>query len=145
MYQELTIVGILGKDPEMRYTAEGKATAGLNVATSRNTAKGDKETTWFRVTCWEKTAEYMNSYAQKGTKILVRGRLVVDPQTGGPRVFTKNDGTPSSTFEVVADTVKLIAGYKTPDANHYQNQAQAKPVVPQQRQAAPQDDDGIPW
>jgi single-strand DNA-binding protein len=152
MYQELTILGIMGKDPDVRYTTDGKQSATLSVATSRNTAKGEKETTWFRVTCWEKTAEYMGNYAQKGTKVLVRGRLVVDPQTGGPRVFTRQDGTASAAFEMVADTVKLISGYK--DYNQTaQAQRQAAPVQrapqAQQAQSAKQDSfadvDDIPW
>lgn len=152
MYQEISILGTMGKDPDVRYTPEGKATASISVATNRNTAKGDRETTWFRVTCWEKTAEYMGKYAQKGTKIFVRGRLVVDPATGGPRIFTKQDGTASATFEVVAETVKLISGYKDVDGQG-QSQMQAQTVrqapvqVQPKRIQAQQPDfvDDIPW
>ena len=146
MYQELTILGTMSKEPEVRYTPEGKASATFNVATNRNTAKGDKETTWFRVTCWERTAEYMGKYSQKGTKILVRGRLVVDPQTGGPRLFTRQDGTVSTSFEVVADTVKLISGYKQPEGGQFaQPQRQTAPAV-QKNQPKQQDfEDNIPW
>ena len=54
----------------------------------------------------------MGKFAQKGTRVLVRGRLVVDPQSGGPRIFSRKDGTQSASFEVTADTVRVISGYK---------------------------------
>ena len=153
MFQELIIVGYLGKDPELRYTADGKATTTLNVTSSRNTAKGEKESTWFSVICWEKTAEYMCNYAQKGTKLVVRGRLVVDPVTGGPRIFTRQDGTAGAKFEVVADTVKLIHGYKQVDdqnrqqtvQHQYQQTQQQRPAQPQQTQYKDSYQEDIPW
>ena len=151
MLQELIIVRIMGKDPELRYTADGKANTTLSVASSRNTAKGEKETTWFSVICWEKTAEYMCNYAQKGTKLLVRGRLVVDPATGGPRLFTRQDGTSGAKYEVVADTVKLIHGYKQMEgqtAQYQQRPAQQYQQQNRQQMAQNQVQDfqeDIPW
>lgn len=144
MFQELLIVGTLGRDPEMRYTPEGKATATISVATNRKTAKGDEETTWFRVTCWDKTAEYVNKFMQKGSKIVVRGRLVVDPVSHGPRIYTRQDGTPAANFEVVAETVKGISGFKNVGE---QAENQQRQNVPAQRQQPKQTDfvDDIPW
>ena len=149
MIQRLEIIGTMGKDPDLRYTPEGKATTTITVATNRNTANGQRETTWFHVICWEKTAEYLSKYAQKGAKIYASGRLVVDPQTGGPRIFKKQDGSVSTSFEMVAETVKLISGYKSIDGQQNQ-QGQQKPQQQyQQRTAAPQKQaesyDDIPW
>ena len=138
MYQELTIVGTMGRDPEIRYSPDGRATATISVATNRSTSNGMRETTWFRVVCWEKTAEYMSKYAQKGTRVLARGRLLVDQTTGGPRVFVRNDGKPGAVFEVAADTVKLISGYKTPEGA----QQPQTHTTPQQQSG---EDEEIPW
>lgn len=68
------------------------------------------ETTWFRVSVWGRQAETTNEYLSKGRQVLVEGRLRVDPNTGGPVTFTRNDGTVGASFEIVADTVRFIGG-----------------------------------
>jgi single-strand DNA-binding protein len=109
MYQKLIIVGNLGNDPEMRYLPNGTAVTSFSVATSRRA--GDKdETTWFRVTVWDKQAETCNQYLAKGRKVLVEGRLVPDPVTGSPKTFTRKDGTAGASFEVSAENVKFLSG-----------------------------------
>lgn len=109
MYQKTVIVGNLGRDPEMRYTESGKAVTTFNVATSRMKGK-EAETTWFRVTTWDKTAENCNNYLKKGAKVLVEGYLQSDPQTGAPRMYEKKDGTFGTSFELVAQEVKFLSG-----------------------------------
>src|SRR5258708_6691238 len=112
MYQKLIIVGNLGKDPEMRYAPNSEAVTSLNVATNRKyTDKGGqlvKETTWFRVSVWGKQAEACNTYLKKGSLVLVEGRLQADKATGGPRIFTKGDGTSGASFELTAGEVKFL-------------------------------------
>ena len=72
MYQKLVIVGNLGTDPEMRYTAAGQAVTNFSVATNRRYTSSDgnqvDETTWFRVSVWGKQAETTNQYLKKGNK-----------------------------------------------------------------------------
>ena len=113
MYHTLIIVGNVGKDPEMRYTPSGQAVTSFSVATNRQYTTGNgeqvKETVWFRVTTWGKQAEVCNQYVKKGMKVLVEGRLTPDKGTGGPRVWTKNDGTPAASFEVTAGTVRFLS------------------------------------
>lgn len=113
MYQKLTIVGNLGGDPEMRYTPNGQAVTNLNIATNRqytaNSGERVKETTWFRVSVWGKQAEACNQYLKKGSKVLVEGRMTADPATGGPRVWTGNDGSTRASFEVTAQTVRFLS------------------------------------
>src|SRR5512140_3802389 len=113
MYQSLTIVGNVGRDPEMRYTPSGQPVTSFSVATSRqytnNGGETIKETVWFRVTTWGKTAENCNKYLKKGSKVLVEGRLTPDAATGGPRVWTAQDGTPRASFEVTANTVRFLS------------------------------------
>src|SRR3990172_6087309 len=105
MYHTIIIVGNLGKDPEMRYTPSGQAVTSFSVATSRQypgqNGQKVKETIGFRVSAWGKQAETCNQYLRKGSKVLVEGRLTPDPSTGGPRVWTGQNG-PGASFEVSA-------------------------------------------
>jgi single-strand DNA-binding protein len=112
MYQHLTIIGNLGRDPEMRYTPSGTPVTQLNVATNRvyKDANGQqiKETTWFRVSVFGKMAENCAQYLQKGRMVLVEGRLTPDKQTGSPRIWDRQDGTKGASFEVFATNVKFM-------------------------------------
>ncbi len=113
MYHTIILVGNLGRDPEMRYTPSGQAVTNLNIATNRSYTASDgtqvKETIWFRISVWGKQAETTNQYLKKGSKVLVEGRLVPDPATGGPRTFTRQDGTAGASFEVNASTVRFLS------------------------------------
>jgi len=105
MYHKLTIVGNLGKDPEMKYTTDGKAVTTFSVAASNR----KDETTWFRVSVWDKQAETCNQYLHKGSKVLVEGRLKAEPP-----VFQKKDGTWASSYEVTAENVRFLSGKDEP-------------------------------
>jgi len=113
MFHTIIIVGNLGRDPEMRYTPSGQAVTNFSVATSRQYTASDgnhiKETIWFRVSTWGKQAETCNQYLKKGSKVLVEGRLTPDAATGGPRLWTRQDGTPAASFEVSASTVRFLS------------------------------------
>ncbi len=113
MFHTIIIVGNVGRDPEMRYTPSGQAVTSFSVATSRqyNNQAGQqvKETIWFRVTTWGKTAETCSQYVKKGSKVLVEGRLTPDIATGGPKVFTRQDGTNGASYEVSAQTVRFLS------------------------------------
>jgi single-strand DNA-binding protein len=113
MYQSITIVGNLGKDPEMRYTPSGTPVTSMNVATNRKYTGSDgqvvKETTWFRVSVFGKQAEACAQYLKKGSTVLVEGRLQSDLKTGGPKTFTRQDGTLGTSFEIAANTVRFMS------------------------------------
>ena len=112
MYHRIIIVGNLGRDPEMRYTPQGTPVTNFSVATNRvyTNANGEqiKETIWFRVSAWGRLAETCNQYLKRGMRVLVEGRLIPDPATGGPRVFTRQDGTAGAAFEVRANVVRFL-------------------------------------
>lgn len=115
MYQKITIVGNLGGDPEMRYMPDGTAVTNFSVATNRRwtnqqTGEPAEETTWFRVSVWGRQAETTNQYLSKGQQVLVEGRLRPDPQTGGPRLWTGQDGTVRASFELQAFLVRFLSG-----------------------------------
>lgn len=113
MYQSTTIVGNLGKDPEMRYTPSGTPVTSLSVATNRKYTGSDgqvvKETTWFRVSVFGKSAETAAQYLKKGSAVLVEGRLTPDKASGGPRTYQRTDGTMGATYEVAANTVRFLS------------------------------------
>ena len=112
MYHTITLVGRLGKDPEMRYSPDGKPVTNFSVAVNRKWTNADgtpgEETLWFRVTAWGKLAEVASEYLSKGRQVLVEGRLRPDPETGGPRIWTRQDGTAAASFEITARTIKFL-------------------------------------
>ena len=114
MFHEITIVGNLGNDPEMRFLPDGTPVCNFSMASNRKWKNQDgspgEETTWFRISAWGKTAENCNQYLHKGSLVLVEGRLVCDPETGGPRLYTRQDGSPGTSFEVSANTVRFLSG-----------------------------------
>jgi len=110
MYQKITAVGFLGNDPTMRYLPSGQAVTNFSLATNRKYTSNDQkveETTWFRVSVWGNQAESVNQYLQKGSKVLVEGRLQPGDD-GNPRIFTRNDGTPGASFEINAQRVLFL-------------------------------------
>ena len=129
MYQKIIVVGNLGRDPEMRYMPDGTAVTNFSIATSRRWSGADgqprEETTWFRIEVWRKQAETANQYLSKGSKVLVEGRIKSDPNTGGPKLWTRQDGSIGANFEIVADTVRFLssrgedAGYSGGDGGDY--------------------------
>lgn len=130
MYQSLTIVGNLGRDPEMRYLPDGTAVTNLNVASSRRYNNRDgqpvEETTWVKVTVWNKQAETVNQYLTKGSKVLVEGTLTPDPNTGGPRLWTRQDGSVGASYEMRANTVRFLSS-RGDNGGSYSNGAPDEP------------------
>ncbi len=108
MYQKITIVGNLGQDPEMRYMPDGTAVTNFSVAISDGFGE-NKKTIWFRVSVWGKRAEVANQYLSKGSKVLVEGRLRPDPNTGAPRLWTRQDGTVAASYEVTASDFAFLS------------------------------------
>jgi single-strand DNA-binding protein len=112
-YHTIIIAGNLGNDPEMRYTPDGTAVCDFSVAvnesfTNREGERVDRRI-WFRVTTWRKLAETCNAYLKKGRKVLVEGRLVADPNTGGPKIWERQDGSSGANFEITAQTVRFLS------------------------------------
>jgi single-strand DNA-binding protein len=110
VFHEIKIIGNLGKEPELKFTPDGKAVCTFSVAASN---KKD-ETVWYRITTWEKLAEVCNQYLHKGSKVFVNGALKADAQ-GNPRTYERKDGGGwAASFEVVASSVKFLSGKDEP-------------------------------
>lgn len=106
MYQQITLVGNLGNDPEMRYTPGGVPVASFNLAvnkswTSQDGQRQDK-TTWFRVTAWRKQAEIVSQYLTKGRQVMVIGEV------DEARAYVDRDGNNRASLEVTAQVIKFL-------------------------------------
>jgi single-strand DNA-binding protein len=105
---KVIVLGHLGKDPEVRYTAAGAAIANVTIATSRSwkeKASGDKmeETEWHRVVFYDRLAEIAGEYLKKGRPCYVEGRLKT-------RKWQDKDGIERYTTEVIAESLQLLGG-----------------------------------
>ena len=94
----IMLIGNLGQDPELSYTANGVARTQLSLATNRRVRRNEEyedETTWHRVTLWRRNAENAAQYLQRGRRVLVEGNVssykYTDDQ-GQERVFTSVQG-----------------------------------------------------
>ena len=120
MYHSLTLAGFCGKEPESRFTPDGKQVTNFSVAVddSYNNAAGEKvkRTIWVRISAWGKLGEVCNQYLHKGSKVLVVGKLQANAE-GGPRVWVGQDGTSKASFEVRADTVRFLSSKAENEAN----------------------------
>ena len=79
---KVELLGRVGSDPEMKYTASGIAVTQLRLATDRVRKGGEAETDWHSVVVWDKLAEAVTNYVEKGQRIYVSGRLVQNSWTG---------------------------------------------------------------
>ena len=102
---KVMLIGNVGTDPEMRYTANGNAVATFRIACNRNFSGADgerrEETEWFSVVTWNKLAETCSQFLQKGRRAYVEGRL----QT---RSWDGPDGQRRYRTEVIANTVLFL-------------------------------------
>lgn len=93
------LIGRLAKDPEVRYTSNGKAVCSCSLAVPKSFAKDEVD--FIPIVVWGKTAENMAEYTEKGQKIAVAGRIQV-------RKYTDSEGRNKQLTEVVADEVQFL-------------------------------------
>lgn len=104
MLNNVTLMGRLTKDPEIRTTGNGVTTTTFNIAVDRDFGKdGKKETDFPTIVAWRATADFVGKYFRKGSMIIVSGRL----QT---RNYTDKDGNKRNAVEIVADNVYFGEG-----------------------------------
>ncbi|HEX19897.1 MAG TPA: single-stranded DNA-binding protein [Acidiferrobacteraceae bacterium] len=103
---KVILVGNLGRDPEIRYSANGQAIANVNIATSeswkdKNTGEKQEKTEWHRIVFFGRLAEIVGEYLKKGSQIYVEGRL----QT---RKWQDKEGKDRYTTEIVANEMQML-------------------------------------
>ena len=113
MYQRIFLAGNLGKDPELRYTPNGTPVTQFSVATNEKWTGQDgqqqERTIWWRVSVWGKQGEEVSQYLRKGSQVFVEGRMDLDPETGGPKLWTGKDGRTRASYEVIARRVQSVS------------------------------------
>lgn len=151
---KVIIVGNLGRDPEVRYSADGAAMCSVSVATTsswsdKNSGDRREETEWHRVVFYGRLAEIAGEYLKKGRSIYVEGRLRT-------RKWTDKENIERYTTEVVAEQMQMLGGRESgePTASTVDEppQPEASAAKPASRTARkpkadkPQSDtDGIPF
>lgn len=105
MYQQITIIGNLGQDPEMKYLPDGRPVTNFSVATNRRWKNNDgtegEEVTWFRVACFGKLAETTNQYLEKGRQVMVVGRVKAN-------AYIDREGEARASLDLIAAEVKFL-------------------------------------
>ncbi|MBX6966035.1 single-stranded DNA-binding protein [Alcaligenes faecalis] len=154
---KVILVGNLGRDPEVRYSAEGSAICNISIATTsqwkdRTSGERREETEWHRVVFYNRLAEIAGEYLRKGRPVYVEGRLRT-------RKWTGQDGQERFTTEIIAEQMQMLGGRdgeaqqpdSPPQDQQRNNYADATGRGQQQRQAQPPSDnlaamdDDIPW
>ena len=135
MINTVTIVGNLGQDPEIRYTASGVPVAGFTVAVNEIYKGKDgqkvKKVHWFRVTAFQRLAEIVGEYCTKGVKVGVHGQLQ-------QRTWQDEEGFNRSIVEIRARELELLGG-----RNGYQSSPEGE--TPSERSSLFNEEDDIPF
>lgn len=105
-FQKVILLGNLGRDPDSRENENGEAWCVFNIAVN----EGKYGTKWFSIFTSGTTAEACGKYLRTGSQVLVEGTLRGDPETGGPKLWTRNDGSSGASFEVQAFRVVFTSG-----------------------------------
>jgi single-strand DNA-binding protein len=102
---KVILIGRLGRDPELRYTADGTPVATFTLATTdtRKNKDGTKSerTEWHRVVAWRKLGEVAGEYLKKGRLVYIEGSIQ-------SREFEGRDGVKRKTFEIIASAMKML-------------------------------------
>lgn len=106
MFNQITIIGNVGRDPETRYLPSGDAAVNLSVATTERwkdkQGNPQEKTQWHRVKAFGKLAEIMGQYLRKGSQVMIQGSMDYGQ-------FEK-DGVTHYTADIKADTMKMLGG-----------------------------------
>ena len=104
---KVMLIGHLGKDPELRYTQNGRPVARLSVATNERWTKADstqeERTDWHTVDAWGRTAENCAQYLAKGRQVFIEGRIQYD-------AVPQEDGSTKYYTKIVAQQVEFLGG-----------------------------------
>jgi single-strand DNA-binding protein len=140
---KVILVGNLGRDPEVRYTATGTAVANFTMATTdrwQDQGSGERKerTEWHRIVVWGKQAEIVNEYLRKGRQVYVEGSL----QT---REWTDRDGNKRYTTEVRAQRVQMLGRRDERDEAAAGTPSEAAGPGPDTAPEGGYDEDDIPF
>lgn len=145
---KVILVGNLGRDPEVKYTASGAAMVNITVATSeswndKQTNEKVEKTEWHRVVAYRRLAEIMGEYLRKGSQVYIEGKL----QT---RKWQDQNGQDRYTTEIVANEMQMLGSRGDTPGNQRSEQGGFRSNPPAQQTPAGSgsggfDDDDIPF
>jgi len=146
-YQNITIVGRVGRNAELKYLKNGVALCEFSVAVSKKTGRGDErkeKTTWFKCTVWRDRAETASDIIRKGAQILVAGEVDIEAY------IDKKTNEPRASLTITVGTFQLLSPKAENDENDKEHAATAPPADHQQRRADAQrrnlpDNDELPF
>lgn len=103
---KVILIGRLGADPELRYTADGTPVATFRLATTETRKNKDgtrvDRTEWHRIVAWRKLGEISGEYLKKGRLVYIEGSIQ-------SREYEGKDGVKRKTFEIVATAMKMLS------------------------------------
>jgi single-strand DNA-binding protein len=106
---KVTLIGNLGMDPELKELDSGRKLAKVSIATNESykNNKGEKvtETQWHNLVAWGKTAEFMGKYLQKGSEVVIEGKLI-------NRNYTDKDGAKKYITEIQVNDMLIVGSRK---------------------------------
>ena len=131
---KISLIGRLGRDPEVKQTANGKAVATFTLAVDRRfkNASGQKEADWINIVAWDKSAELIGKFVKKGDQIGIVGRLQI-------RNYDGTDGQKKYVTEVICEEFDFISSQGQKQENF------APKVTIEEVTLATEDDDEIPF
>lgn len=111
-------IGNLGKDPEVRYSSEGKAVASFSIACSekwkdKNSGKTKETTEWVNISAFGRLAEIMGEYLTKGSKVFISGRMKTDK-------YTDKSGVEKYSTKIIANQMIMLDSKAQPGGNAQQ-------------------------
>ena len=122
----VTVIGSIGKDPEVRYTVSGSTVVSFGIACNRRWKKNDEwqeETSWFDVTCFGQMGENVAESCTKGTRVIVTGRLQ-------QRSWETDAGDKRSKVEIIADEVAPSLRWATCTVTKIDREPAQRPQAP---------------
>jgi single-strand DNA-binding protein len=138
----VTLIGRLGKDPEVRFTPGGKAVGNFTIATSEKwkdkDGKKNEKTEWHNIVVWEKTAELCGEYLSKGRQVAIEGKL----QT---REWKDKEGGKRFTTEIVASHVEFLGSKEDGGGSKTKPEPQEKSAEEESGDLNNQPDEDIPF
>jgi single-strand DNA-binding protein len=117
---KIILIGNLTRDPESRTTPSGHTVCNFDIAVNERRG-GQDNTTYFRISAWDKTGESCQRYLSKGRKVFVAGPL-------SARTYQANDGTTRVSLEVNANDVEFLSSRNDDQAGTYGAPAASAPA-----------------
>lgn len=128
---KVSLIGRVGRDPEIRYTSSGRAVANFSLATGESWKDQDgnmqERTEWHRIVIWGKLAEICGEYVRKGMKLYLEGRIQ-------SREWEDQEGNARTSVEVICHDMIMLSFSNDDNGGQRQDRPKSQPQQPQRQQ-----------